>query len=152
MKTTIISTALLAAASTTLAAPSTGNFKRAFQSLELKNFWGNLYSQELPTGYNIGFALNDPNTNVDTDCDAFWSQGQAGTLMFNCSNPAYQINFPSGISDIEDFVLRVSRADGTEAGQNTVSGDDWQCTKHDGYPEETCKWVGVFNIDVTASS
>lgn len=49
-------------------------------------------------------------------------------------------------------MLRVSRADGTETGQNTVSGADWECVTSDGYPEETCEWVGVFNIDVTASS
>ena len=80
------------------------------------------------------------------------SEGEAGTMLFNCTNTAYQINFPSGIYNIENFDLRVSRPDGTEEGQNTVSGADWQCTKHDGYPEETCEWVGVFSIDVAASS
>lgn len=150
MKATIISTVLLAAASTTLAAPS--NLKRALQPLQIKNLVGSLYTETPPTSNNIVFALNDPNTNIDTDCDAVWSIGQAGSLMFNCSNPAYQVNFPNGIYNIEDFVLRVSRADGTEAGQNTVSGADWECTTSDGYPEETCEWVGVFNIDVTASS
>ncbi|KAJ6024562.1 hypothetical protein N7540_005359 [Penicillium herquei] len=144
MKSTIIT---LLAATSAMAAP---NFKRALQPLELSNFFGALYSENLPTSYNVGFALNDPNTNVATDCDVVWANGQAGTLLFNCSNPAYQVNFPDGIYDIEDFVLRVSRADGTEAGQNTVSGDDWQCTTSEGYPEETCEWVGVFNIDVTA--
>ncbi|KAJ5715103.1 uncharacterized protein N7483_012284 [Penicillium malachiteum] len=101
-----------------------GRFKRAIQPLELSNFFGALYSESLPTQYNVGFTLNDPNTNVATDCDVVWANGEAGTLLFNCSNPAYQVNFPDGIYDIEDFVLRVSRADGTEAGQNTVSGDD----------------------------
>ncbi|KAJ5658001.1 uncharacterized protein N7484_001650 [Penicillium longicatenatum] len=149
MKATIISTLLLAA-STTLAAPS--NLKRALQPLQIKNLVGNLYTETPPTSNNIVFALNDPNTNVDTDCDAVWSIGQAGNLMFPCSNSAYQVNFPNGIYNIEDFVLRVSRTDGTEAGQNTVSGADWVCTTNDGYPEESCQWVGVFNVDVTASS
>ncbi|KAJ5628427.1 hypothetical protein N7490_010655 [Penicillium lividum] len=148
MKTTIIGTALLAA-SITLAAP-TVDLKRALQSLQIKNLRGNLYTETSPTTNVISFALNDPNTNVDTDCDAVWSLGQAGTMVYNCSNPAYQLNFPNGIYNIEDFVLRVSRPDGT-AGQNTVSGADWECTTSDGYPEESCEWVGVFNIDVTAS-
>ncbi|KAJ5934017.1 hypothetical protein N7454_006346 [Penicillium verhagenii] len=148
--TTIISTVLLATASTTLAAPSA--LKRALQPLQLKNLSGNLYSETLPTTYDIVFALSDPNTNIDTDCDAVWSEGQAGTLMFSCSNPAYQLNFPDGIYDIENFVLRVSRLDGTESGQNTVSGADWECTTSTGYPEKSCQWVGVFDIDVTASS
>lgn len=70
MKTTIISTVLLAAASTTLAAPS--NLKRALQPLQIKNLVGSLYTETPPTSNNIVFALNDPNTNVDTDCDAVW--------------------------------------------------------------------------------
>ena len=70
MKTAMITTALLAAVSSTLAARS--NFKRALQPLEIKDFTGALYSQELPTSYSINFALNDPNTNVDTDCSAYW--------------------------------------------------------------------------------
>ncbi|KAJ5701508.1 hypothetical protein N7488_009056 [Penicillium malachiteum] len=144
MKSTLI---ILISATSVLAAP---NFKRALQPLELSNLVGNLYSETLPTAYNIVFDLNDPNTNVSTGCDAVWDNGEAGTLLFNCDNPAYQVNFPDGIYDIEDFVLRVSRADGTEAGQGTVSGDDWQCTTNEGYPEETCEWVGDFNIDVTA--
>lgn len=69
MKTTII-TVLLAAASTTLAAPS--NLKRALQPLRIKNFSGNLYTETPPTSNQISFALNDPNTNVDTDCNAVW--------------------------------------------------------------------------------
>ncbi|KAJ5752287.1 hypothetical protein N7520_009204 [Penicillium odoratum] len=147
MKTTIIGTVLLAAS--TLAAP-TVDLKRALQSLQIKNLSGNLYTETPPTTNIIAFALNDPNTNIDTDCEAVWSVGQAGTMVFNCSNPAYQVNFPDGIYNIEDFVLRVTRPDGT-AGQNTVSGADWECTTSDGYPEESCEWVGVFNIDVTAS-
>lgn len=72
MKTTItiIGTVLLAAASTTLAAPS--NFKRALQPLQIKNMHGYLYTETPPTSNNIAFALNDPNTNIDTDCNAVW--------------------------------------------------------------------------------
>lgn len=66
----MITTALLAAASSTLAAPS--NFKRALQPLEITDLTGALYSQELPTSYSINFALNDPNTKVDTNCSAYW--------------------------------------------------------------------------------
>jgi hypothetical protein len=151
MKTATISNIILAAASTALAGPS--NFKRALQPLELLNFHADLYEQTPPTSYHVSFALNDPNNNVDTDCDAVWSEGMAGTMKFECSNAAYEVNFPNGIYNIENFDLRVSRADGSEAGQNTVSGADWQCKQTPNqYPEESCSWVGVFNIDVTKSS
>ncbi|KAJ5666884.1 hypothetical protein N7462_011293 [Penicillium macrosclerotiorum] len=151
MKAATITTILAAAATTTFAAPS--SLKRALEPLAILDLTGSEYSQTPPTTYVVSFALNDPNTSIDTDCNAAWSEGMSGYTKFNCSNTSYQVSFPSGISNIEDFILKVSRPDGSESGQNQVTGADWECKKTPNqYPEETCQWVGTFNIDVTTSS
>lgn len=77
----------------------------------------------------------------------------AGTTKFNCTNDTYQVSFPSGISNIRDFNMEVSRPDGSETGQNVVSGVDWGCKDTpDSYPETSCGWVGVFNIEMSKAS
>lgn len=70
----------------------------------------------------------------------------AGDKKFACSDDSYSISFPGGLYNIEDFKLEVTRADGAQSGTAQVSGEDWGCTKHDGYPEETCAWVGSLQV------
>lgn len=71
-------------------------------------------------------------------------------MKFNCSDPSYQLSFPNGIYNVEDFMIEISRPDGSESGKARAYGNDWKCEKHDGYPSETCTWDGVFHVGVSA--
>jgi hypothetical protein len=77
------------------------------------------------------------------------SIGQAATIKFNCSDLSYQLSFPNGLYNVEDFLIEISRADGSESGKARAYGNSWKCEKHDGYPSETCAWDGVFHVGLS---
>ncbi|KAJ5594613.1 uncharacterized protein N7459_000821 [Penicillium hispanicum] len=150
MKTAAITTALLAAASTAFAAPS--DFKRVPKKLELFQLSGALLTESKPT-YLVQFTLSDPITRNVTHCNARWAQGIARTTKFNCTDHDHQVSFPSGISNIHGFNMSVSRPDGSEKGQNVVSGDGWVCKDvQESYLETFCNWDGVFDIEISKAS
>lgn len=66
-------------------------------------------------------------------------------MKFPCKNKAYSISFPEGIYNLEDFKIEIDRESGagTQTATAHVAGVDWGCKKQDGYPEETCGWVGA---------
>ncbi|KAJ5216932.1 hypothetical protein N7468_009940 [Penicillium chermesinum] len=152
MKTAVLATSILAAAATALAVPSNYNSKRTdLRPLAILDLAGSTYSQTPPTSQVISLTINDPNTGLPsttnaTDCNAAWSFGEPGSEKFPCDDPSYTISFPDGLFNLENFTLEVTRADGAQSGTAQVSGVDWGCAKHDGYPEETCGWVGVLQV------
>ncbi|KAJ5369069.1 uncharacterized protein N7496_008829 [Penicillium cataractarum] len=145
MKFTILATTL-AAATTAIAAPSTA--KRDLYPISVTDLTASYYDQSKPETTLVNFKMSDPNTNIDTSCNAHWSVGQAATIKFNCSDPSYQLSFPNGIYNVEDFLIEISRPDGSESGKARAYGTSWKCEKHDGYPSETCAWDGVFHVGI----
>ncbi|KAJ5151207.1 uncharacterized protein N7482_010459 [Penicillium canariense] len=137
----------LAAASAAVAAPHTA--KRDLRPISLTSLAADYYDQTPPASTTVSFQLSDPNTNIETACDAVWSVGGAGTTKYNCSDHTYQLNFPNGIYNIEDFMIQISRPDGSESGKARAYGNDWKCEKKDGYPSESCRWDGVFHVGVS---
>lgn len=75
----------------------------------------------------------------------------AGNKTSDCSNKAYQLHLPNGIYNIEEFDIGVSRADGSESGRSTVTGESWKCVKEEP-PKARCKWDGIFELDVAPSA
>ncbi|CAG7950480.1 unnamed protein product [Penicillium nalgiovense] len=149
MKTASISALVLATATSIQAAPSPK--VSALEPLQLTNLNAAIPSTTPPQTCLLSFAVKDPNTNTDTKCSAYWSIGMPGNKTYNCSDKAYQLHLPNGIYDIEKFDLGVSRADGSETGRATVSGDSWKCEKQE-YPMARCKWDGIFSLDVAPST
>ncbi|CEJ61106.1 hypothetical protein PMG11_09648 [Penicillium brasilianum] len=143
MKFTTIATAL-AAVTTAIATPHTA--KRDLYPISVTDLTASYYDQSKPETTLVNFKMSDPNTNIDTSCDSLWSIGQAATIKFNCSDPSYQLSFPNGIYNVEDFLIEISRTDGSESGKARAYGTSWKCEKHDGYPSETCAWDGVFHV------
>lgn len=67
MKTTAITACILAAVTSTLAAPTAD-----LKPLELTNLSAGVYSSTPPTTTLFSFSLKDPNANVDTKCSGYW--------------------------------------------------------------------------------
>ncbi|KAJ5098772.1 hypothetical protein N7532_005773, partial [Penicillium argentinense] len=144
MKTTSIFTALMGITAAVAAGPN--DFKRDLQALKLTKLNAGLYDQHLPSTRIVNFDLNDPNSSIDTTCSAAWSTGMAASYKFNCTNPKYQVNFPS-LYDIKDMKLNVSITGSKAFGLGEVNGDKWNCEKTGAeYPSETCEWDGVYEI------
>lgn len=65
---TIVTT--LAAASTAIAAPHTA--KRDLYPISATDLVASYYDQTKPETTIVSFKMSDPNTNIDTSCDAAW--------------------------------------------------------------------------------
>jgi hypothetical protein len=60
----------LAAATTAIAAPNTA--KRDLYPISLTDLAASYYDQIKPETTIVNFKLSDPNTKIDTTCDANW--------------------------------------------------------------------------------
>ena len=69
MKAITIAVAL-AAASAAIAAPHTA--KRDLYPISATDLVASYYDQTKPETTIVSFKMNDPNTNIDTPCDAAW--------------------------------------------------------------------------------
>lgn len=61
----------LAAATTAIAAPSTPA-KRDLYPISLTDLYASYYDQTKPETTLVNFNLADPNTNLNTSCNAAW--------------------------------------------------------------------------------
>ncbi|KAJ5984569.1 hypothetical protein N7481_006668 [Penicillium waksmanii] len=146
MKTSSITTTFLALTGATIAAPS--NVGRDLKAFQLTKLTASLYDQSLPAYRIVNFDLNDPNNNVDTSCSSAWSGGMSGAYKFNCSNPNYQVNFPS-LYDIEDIKLNVSVVNSKAFAPGEINGDKWKCENTGAeYPSKVCNWDGVYDLPI----
>ena len=68
----------------------------------------------------------------------------------HCADTSYLVDFPNGLSSIDDFELRVYTEDGSADSKGYIGGSKWQCeARNDQTPiKRTCKWVGgAFNLE-----
>jgi hypothetical protein len=69
MKFTTIATAL-AAVTTTIATPHLA--KRDLYPISVTDLTASYYDQSKPETTLVNFQMSDPNTNIDTSCNALW--------------------------------------------------------------------------------